>query len=151
MVSLQTLTLDDKIVAANSFLVTLADDRLLDRLAKKGRQRIPDIYAAMNPAEYDALKYEFETLFRRMEHGWNEFQSKRKDLNEELMEGYAKAVASESKQFDSMNIRINEAYADYMTSVKAADAKVSEIVTVKNINQFYRELSRFFRDRKSVV
>ncbi|MEY8198423.1 MAG: hypothetical protein RPS47_04225 [Colwellia sp.] len=142
------LTLDDKIVAANSFLVTLADDRLLDRLAKKGRQRIPDIYAAMNPAEYDALKYEFETLFRRMEHGWNEFQSKRKDLNEELMEGYAKAVASESKQFDSMNIRINEAYADYMTSVKAADAKVSEIVTVKNINQFYRELSRFFRWRK---
>lgn len=139
-----TLTLADRLIASNSFLMTITDPGLIQRLIKVGIHHFIDIQIEMNPDDYDIAKKKFHSTITKLTTAFNQLKESRNKLKMDLS-------AAESKQYErykELLTKTDDAWNRYQQAHKDAQQHFLDETTAQKIDRRYSELRRFFIYRK---
>lgn len=146
-VNTQNLTLDDRIVVANTFILTFADAKLVDRLNNRGLDRVSDIYLAMDSSQQYSLYFEkFKALSHKMSSFWNKYTGSRTSLSHQISKIQSESYRKNS--YYTMQNSLKSNYKEYRLAVDEVKKKISINTRLDKLKKHEEKLKKFFRYQK---
>lgn len=144
----EKLTINDRILLTNSFLLLQADEKLIDKLKKRGYERAPEIYIEKNIDDFNNEFNKFDTLAQEIISGYTKFNDEKKILQNNINNidklGDDKEI---SKHYNELISKIKENYEIYKKSKAKAEKIIKQETSYEKINDIYKKLQYYFNNR----
>lgn len=144
----EKLTINDRILLTNSFLLLQADEKLIDKLKKRGYERAPEIYIEKNIDDFNNEFNKFDTLAQEIISGYTKFNDEKKILQNNINNidklGDNKEI---SKHYNELISKIKENYEIYKKSKAKAEKIIKQETSYEKINDIYKKLQYYFNNR----
>lgn len=132
-----SISVEDRILLTNTFLLLYADEKLIDKLKERGKEALARRYLNDNQ-EYQKNYKNFEKMSNEIALLWNEFSNAKNKLSTEKN----KIVKMDSKQaYNELKDELKKSYKAYVDLWKKIDEKTSK----ENIEDIYVKLSKYFK------
>lgn len=137
----QNLTIKEKVLLANIFLLTHIDKTLIERLIADGTEGLIDVAIRQHYSkEYMSAKNQFNDTVDQMNSIWERYQKAQNDIN--------MAISQKSNQnelirsYEEMKKKIDGKYAIYKRGSDDYQNRLNNISS--DTNRLYNDLSRYF-------
>lgn len=142
-----TLTIEQKLLIINTFLITYADKALIDKLLSRGSDKISELYLDMdNDSEYEKSYEDFKKFSSEITQLWTRFAEERKNLSEQINkledESHIKTA------YEEMQDDLKKEYKAYKLATKEIDEKVKEETAFFKLIGIEKELKKYFKYKK---
>ena len=145
---LNNLSVNDRLILSNMFLLNMVDEKLIDRFIKDGQNHFADIYIAQyGDKEYQEAKATFDKQAEKIAKTYNIYIKKSKELNQKFLNvENNKAIDLEYKKFtDGLYSKYNNYEKEVIAYEKAIDP------SNKIIDSYYNDLSDYFKYQNYTV
>lgn len=117
-----SISVEDRILLTNTFLLLYADEKLIDKLKERGKEALARRYLNDNQ-EYQKNYKNFEKMSNEIALLWNEFSNAKNKLSTEKN----KIVKMDSKQaYNELKDELKKSYKAYVDLWKKIDEKTSK-------------------------
>lgn len=142
--SYKELSIEDKVLIANIFLLTHLDENLVERFVSKGKNDFLDIYInQFDKEEYIRAFNDFKKNVSDIQKAWNLFQDGQKKINQEFSkEQYSRNIIGDYKIFRN---EIFGKYREYEESSKLYNQKLNS--HLGRVKEYEKDLIRYFNYR----
>jgi len=138
-----TLDVNDKILLTNSFLLLYADEKLIDKLKQRGKQKVAELYIKTNGKDdYDTKFNQFQQLTTKITTLWNKLNTNKKRLKTELDKLDDKHIKIAYDKFVS---ELTQKYTKYVNGWAKVDNTIKQETAPYKINIVYDDLKKYFR------
>lgn len=138
------LDVNDKILLSNIFLLSYADNALIEKFRKKGEKNAIELFIKKyNNEEYIQKYASFKTMASEVEKQWIDFNKHRKTIADKLeIISNQKAI---KKAYSEMRAKLDEYYEAYTKAYSTVNKRLSEMTTLKKLKSLREKLNRYFR------
>ncbi|MGJ0361801.1 hypothetical protein [Aliarcobacter cryaerophilus] len=142
------LSINDRILLTNSFLLLYSDKDLINKLKQRGYERAPYIYIDKNIDKFN-LEYEtFNKISNEIDSKYKEFTTAKKILQENIKEikkfNNDEAI---SEDFNKFINKIKEDYNSYKSNYNIVISKIEEETTYKKLSETKNKLENYFSNK----
>lgn len=134
-----SLSIEDRILLSNSFLLLYADNELISKLKNKGQEVLANRYINEDK-DYQNNYKEFVKLSDEIIKLWNQFTIAKEQL---IIEKNKIFEISSEEAYKIFSKELNNLYNSYMKM----SSLIAKSTTENNINQIYKDLENYFRYR----
>lgn len=138
---LENLSIEDKVLISNMFLLTFFDSELISRLVKNGTKLTEAYISKYDFENYKKSESQFNDKVKEINSLYDEYISKNKEINDNFSKednGF-KANAL----YEQFKIDLNSKYVEYQS--KSNEFEKSKNPSTQKVDKYYDELSRYFR------
>lgn len=140
--SLANLTIDDRVMISNIFILNYLDKSLIDRIIKRGQNHFTDIFIEQyHSKEYNNAKIKFEESAEKIANAYNKYIEKSKEINKK----FSKVDNERSVQIDykDFTLKLREKYEQYEKSVFKYEEQKN--VSSSQVDDYYTQLAKYFK------
>jgi len=139
-----SLHIDSKIVLTNTFLALYADQKLIDKIKERGKERVADIYIQKNGKEkYEADFKKFQELSEKVSNSWAEYNKARKDLKTKL--SAPKDEQNIKNAYKKMKDELLHKYKQYRQAYVKGRQRVEKETSLAKLRELKPSLEKYFR------
>lgn len=140
------LTVNDKILLTNIFLLSSSDPELIDKFRNKGERNTIELYLQNYKKDDYQEKFEsFKKMFSEVEDKWIEFNNEKKKLAEQLSDLNDEKAISDA--FKKMTEQLTENYNKYQKAYTNIKKEVAERTGLKDLREMKKSLDKYFKYR----
>ena len=138
---LENLSIEDKVLISNMFLLTFFDSELISRLVKNGTKLTEAYISKYDFENYKKSESQFNDKVKEINTLYDEYISKNKEINDNFSkeDNAFKANAL----YEQFKIDLNSKYIEYHS--KSNEFEKNQNPSAQKIDNYYNELSRYFR------
>jgi len=143
---INNLTVNDKILLTNIFLLSGSDPELIDKFRNKGEKNTIELYLQKyKNDDYQKKLNLFKKMFSEVEDRWIEFNNEKKKLAEQLSDlNNEKAMRT---AFKKMTEQLTGNYNKYQKAYKNAQKELSKRTQLKDLKKIKNSLDKYFKYR----
>lgn len=137
----QNLTIKEKVLLANIFLLTHIDKTLIERLIADGTEGLIDVAIYQHYGkEYVQAKEQFNKTIDQISHAWERYQKAQNDIN--IVISQKNNQNELVRSYEEMKKKLDSKYAVYK---RGSDDYYNRLNNLNgDTNRLYNDLSRYF-------
>jgi len=138
------LDVDDRILLTNSFLLLHADQNLIEKLQKKGKEKFAEVY--INRYKQDDYTEQFATFTKatqELEALWAKIEVAKDKVRQKLKIHTNEAKIK--KVHNELIVSLNKSYNSYKKAYKNAHKKIAEETIEVKLKSIKKDLQEYFR------
>jgi len=141
---LNDLSIEDKVIFSNIFLLNYIDEKLIDKLIKKGKNQFTDVFILKyGHEEYKEAEKKFEDKAQEIIDGYNHYLQKSKEINSEFAKfDNASVLNAEYQDFTG---KLHQKYIDYERKVIKYEKSIT--LSSNKREKIYKDLYKYFKYR----
>ena len=138
------LSVNDRILLTNSFLLLHADQKLIDRLRKRGKEVVADMYIEKYAKDdYDTKYKAFKKATEDISKLWREFNKARAKLDSEIKQADDKTKLK--KAYKKLLSNLKQSYYDYKHGWEKVDKEIAKRTTKSELDKVGEKLVKYFK------
>jgi len=139
------LTTSDKVIFSNIILLSFADEEVIDRMIKKGKDALIQTYISKNPDKFKASENDYNDVIKKIESAWKEHATIKSTINKKSKNADSKAEAL--RIFNAMHSNlIDPSYGNYQKAIKNYEKNLQKHYS--KTEEYYADLKKYFRYQK---
>lgn len=138
---LENLSIEDKVLISNMFLLTFFDSELISRIVKNGTKLTEAYISKYDFDNYKKSELQFNDKVKEINALYAEYISKNKEINENFSKEDNAFKAN--TLYEQFKIDLNSKYIEYYS--KSNEFEKNKNPSEQKIDKYYEELSRYFR------
>lgn len=152
------LSINDRILLTNSFLLLNADEKLIDKLKKRGYERAPEIYIDKNIEQFNVEFNKFQKLATEIDITFDKFNNAKEKLqtNVNKINKLINNKKEIDKHFNELNKQLESNYNQYKKDFKKyqqaklkVEKRIKEETSYSKISDTYKKLNYYFENKGS--
>ena len=137
-----TLDVNDRILLTNTFLLLHADDELIEKLKKRGREEVASLYLDYHAKEdFEVKDNAFKKASKKISLLWNTLHDNKLKLKNKLSKLGDKEMED---GYQLLLSGLDKGYKDYLS----LQAKIAGETSKKKLKKYKKDLKRYFKYRK---
>jgi len=139
-----TLTVNDRILLTNTFLLLYADENLVKKLKDRGKNKVADEYTDRSKeGDYKRKYFLYQEATKDISFLWKNFKAQRNKLSNKIS-----SITLETTIINAHKTLVNglrTSYKDYKQAWSQADKRIKAETSPKKLKTIEIDLNRFFR------
>lgn len=124
------LTIEEKLLFINSFILLNADENLLNKLKEKGKEKFLNIYIDQHKEDFKEQYNKYMLLDNEIENSYNDFNNEKTKIKSKLNQGTNVDI---DKEYNSLINNLKKEYNIYVKKINKNKNLINDINALKDL------------------